>query len=197
MERYYRLPINKVIIDFSTEDNFTLTMKMIEKQHWNYLDNYYTKNRHVFPKLNFYQFLEKLLKIEGLSSDSNTVKKYCRIYDKYKKSLPTAGALIIYRDNLLLIKVQGSRVYSLPKGKSDPGETLAETAIREVKEETGLDIKDIMEINLDFLNIQKTKLFIIQSDVLIKQFKGYNHHEICDIKWFNIISRKAIIKESS
>jgi 8-oxo-dGTP pyrophosphatase MutT (NUDIX family) len=29
---------------------------------------------------------------------------------------------------------------SIPKGKVDPGETLPETAVREIKEETGLDI---------------------------------------------------------
>jgi 8-oxo-dGTP pyrophosphatase MutT (NUDIX family) len=31
--------------------------------------------------------------------------------------------------------------WSWPKGKVDPGETLPETAVREVKEETGFDIR--------------------------------------------------------
>lgn len=31
--------------------------------------------------------------------------------------------------------------WSFPKGKVDPGETLAEAAVKEIKEETGLKVK--------------------------------------------------------
>jgi 8-oxo-dGTP pyrophosphatase MutT (NUDIX family) len=44
---------------------------------------------------------------------------------------------------VLLIFRRG--VWDLPKGKQDPGETLAETAVREVREETGLSDLKIVE----------------------------------------------------
>ena len=41
----------------------------------------------------------------------------------------------------VLVVYRGDRAdVSLPKGKVDPGETLPETAVREIREETGLEI---------------------------------------------------------
>lgn len=36
---------------------------------------------------------------------------------------------------------RSDRVWSLPKGTPDPGETMEQTAVREVREETGLDVR--------------------------------------------------------
>lgn len=51
--------------------------------------------------------------------------------------------VFIRRTNtILLVKQrQGSQNWSLPGGTMEPGESLDETAVREVKEETGLDIQ--------------------------------------------------------
>lgn len=55
-----------------------------------------------------------------------------------------AGALIWrrHRDQLELLVIHRPRYddWSWPKGKQDPGETLPETAVREVQEEVGLDV---------------------------------------------------------
>lgn len=42
--------------------------------------------------------------------------------------------------HILLIHRHGHRDISFPKGKLDPGETLASTAVRELSEETGIDV---------------------------------------------------------
>ena len=55
---------------------------------------------------------------------------------KYEKS---CGAIIIKDNRVLLIK-QNIGFYGFPKGHVEDGETEEETAIREVKEETNLDI---------------------------------------------------------
>lgn len=54
-----------------------------------------------------------------------------------------AGALIIIDGQVLLFQRKGETGYDLPFGKRDPGETPEETAIREVKEETGYTIRII------------------------------------------------------
>ncbi len=48
-----------------------------------------------------------------------------------------AGGLVLNNENELLMIFRRGH-WDLPKGKLDPGETLAECAIREVQEETGL-----------------------------------------------------------
>lgn len=59
----------------------------------------------------------------------------------YEKS---CGAIVIHKDGdrykTLLVKNHNGRNYSFPKGHVEKGETEQQTAIREVKEETGLDI---------------------------------------------------------
>ncbi len=61
----------------------------------------------------------------------------------YEKS---CGAIIIHKsgeDNykVLLVKNHNGRYWSFPKGHVEKGETEEETAIREIKEETGLDVE--------------------------------------------------------
>jgi 8-oxo-dGTP diphosphatase len=56
----------------------------------------------------------------------------------------TSTAIIPYPDNkILLIKrntIPFKGYWALPGGRMDPGETIEQTIVREVKEETGLDV---------------------------------------------------------
>ena len=56
----------------------------------------------------------------------------------------TVVVLVFIRqdDAILLVKQNyGQQYWSLPGGKMEPGESIDEAAIREVKEETGLDVR--------------------------------------------------------
>ena len=60
----------------------------------------------------------------------------------YEKS---CGAIVIYKSTetsylTLLVKNHNGRNYSFPKGHVEKGETEEETAVREIKEETDLDV---------------------------------------------------------
>ena len=59
----------------------------------------------------------------------------------YEKS---CGGIIFYKTRqntkILLVKNNNGRYWSFPKGHIEEGETEQETAVREIKEETGLDV---------------------------------------------------------
>ena len=55
------------------------------------------------------------------------------------RNLITAGGLVINNNSKVLLIYRKNK-WDLPKGKLDEGENLEEAAIREVVEETGLDI---------------------------------------------------------
>lgn len=59
----------------------------------------------------------------------------------YKNPIPTVDSIIIYEGGIVLIKRTNPPFgWALPGGFVDYGETLESAAIREAKEETGLDI---------------------------------------------------------
>jgi 8-oxo-dGTP diphosphatase len=85
----------------------------------------------------------------------------------------------------------GEGTYCLPGGKLRLGETFEECVIREVKEETGLIIKeeDIAIINISNTIITET-IHFVQIGVLVKKYEGIP--EICerekcsDLRFFDL-----------
>jgi 8-oxo-dGTP diphosphatase len=62
-----------------------------------------------------------------------------------------AGGVVIETDSagtsrVLLVHRPAYDDWSFPKGKAEPGETIEQTALREVKEETGLACRIIREL---------------------------------------------------
>ena len=51
-----------------------------------------------------------------------------------------AGCVILEKDKILLVKEKKDWYWKIPSGKIDSGESPEQTAIRETKEETGLDV---------------------------------------------------------
>lgn len=69
------------------------------------------------------------------------------------KKVQSAGGVVFKDDLILLIKSKSRNTVSIPKGRVEPNESLEETAVREVREETGYDTKIVSKIgsiNFDF-----------------------------------------------
>ena len=63
----------------------------------------------------------------------------------------SAGGVVVRGEQALVIvptrrAADGSRVLGLPKGHIDPGETELQAAVREVREETGVEVELVQEL---------------------------------------------------
>lgn len=103
---------------------------------------------------------------------------------KYEKS---CGAIIIENEKILLIQnVDGH--WDFPKGHVEEGETEEETAIREVKEETNINIK--IETTRRYVNHYSPKEGV-EKDVILflgKKIGGEEkrqEEEVSKIEWLN------------
>ena len=63
--------------------------------------------------------------------------------------VPAASAVVTDEDGrLLLAKRTDNDLWTIPGGTMEPGETIAETAVREVKEETGIDVEVVSLVGI-------------------------------------------------
>lgn len=83
---------------------------------------------------------------------------------------------------------RSSGEWCLPGGKIDFGETLEEGAMREVKEETGIIIKDPQVISIH--NCKNEHAHFLTAGLIAKEWEGeakvMEPDEIIDWKWFAI-----------
>ena len=101
----------------------------------------------------------------------------------------SCGAIIVNDKKVLLIK-QISGDWGFPKGHTELGEEEWETAKREVKEETNLDV--IINTTKRYVITYKPKENIIKDAVyFLASLKGSNlvvlqEDEVCDYEWVDI-----------
>lgn len=99
----------------------------------------------------------------------------------------SCGAIIYNDNNEVLIVKHNAGHWDFPKGHMEEGENEYQTALREVKEETNLDIELIKEYRYEIHyspkeNVDKTVVFFLarnKSNDVVKQ-----DAEIANIGWF-------------
>ena len=82
-----------------------------------------------------------------------------------KKTELSCGIIVFDNDKVLIVKHKGGHT-SFPKGHREKGENLRETAIREVKEETGIDAE--INSNVCFINTYDPRERISKKEKIFK-----------------------------
>lgn len=130
----------------------------------------------------------------------------------------SAGGVIFKKEEgwyfVVLIAPKNKTVWTLPKGLIEKGETPEETAIREVKEETGCLGKIVQLIDKNHIwfyskennaTIRHHKLIYYYLLKFIKGDTAKHDNEVCEARWFKIeraidtvtyISEKKILKKA-
>ena len=100
----------------------------------------------------------------------------------------SCGCIIIKNNKVLLVYEKNRNFWGFPKGHMEEGESEIQTALKEVKEEVGLDVK--IDVNKKYtLNyiinneIDKTSIFYIATP--INENIVMQENEIENIKWCN------------
>ena len=152
------------------------------------------------PKMliNYIELLEKNKHHEGIIIQADDVKQLWKDFRSLYYYIKAGGGLVINPfGKVLLIFRRG--VWDLPKGKQDPGETLAQTAVREVREETGLsDLKILEKLDNGYhcymmsrqRTLKRTRWYLMQTQkpdqITLQKEEG-----IQDAAWFDL---KQLIK---
>lgn len=106
------------------------------------------------------------------------------------KNEKSCGAFIVDNDKVLVIKQKKSGNFGFPKGHVEDGETEVQTVIREVKEETDVDIELLSNKRyyISYVqneNINKEVVYYLAKPINCDSQKK-QEKEISEILWVNI-----------
>lgn len=105
------------------------------------------------------------------------------------KKEKSCGCIILNDRNQILLVLHNAGHWGLPKGHVEKGETEEETAIREVKEETNIDVE--VNTNYRYTMVYSPKEDV-EKEVIYFIAKNINKNckpqieEVQDIKWLDI-----------
>ncbi|MCK4891388.1 MAG: NUDIX domain-containing protein [Candidatus Pacebacteria bacterium] len=99
------------------------------------------------------------------------------LINKKQKPGVGIGVIIVNGDGkILILKRKGNHApyYSIPGGRLESGETFEEGAIREIKEETSLDIKNpkVISVTNNLETYKNEKLHFISIILFTERFSG-------------------------
>jgi 8-oxo-dGTP pyrophosphatase MutT (NUDIX family) len=133
-----------------------------------------------------------------------------RLKDTSRPSLPSARATsaggIVVRDGtagpqIVLGKRRRERdgsTWSLPKGTPNGGETTEQTALREVEEETGLEVRILKPVDsIEYFFVQAGKRIHKTVHYFLMEPTGgdlaRHDHEFDEVRWFDLAEAEAVM----
>jgi len=117
----------------------------------------------------------------------------------------SAGGIVVRRTDQGIEVVLGGRrrerdgiAWTLPKGTPDGGETREETALREVREETGLDVRIVQFVgDIEYFFVQGGTRYHKTVHYFLMEATGgdlANHdHEFEEVRWVSLDEAEALM----
>lgn len=105
--------------------------------------------------------------------------------------------LVEGKPRVLLIHRTKYRDVTLPKGKVDPGEMLAETAVREIREETGIQVSLGVPIGVSRYRLPNAREKVVHywaaeaTDVAVRASSFVPNREIAALEWTTVKKARA------
>lgn len=118
-----------------------------------------------------------------------------RKYIGHKPMIAAGATIVVIKDNKILLNLRSdTNTWGIPGGSLELGETLEQTAKRELKEETNLDCDDFTLLNVFsgnefyFKYPNQDELYSVIALYLANDFYGdlkITDDESCDLKFFS------------
>lgn len=185
----------RFIINLPAEDrgNLVRICFQIEVAHWFYLDYYCTNDAYKVENCSLRQFAAHVFQhVPELREHTEGLDAVLDNWRQYKLSVPTYGAILLDTDltHVLLVQSYWTKAsWGFPKGKVNESEHPSLCAAREVLEETGFDISNMVNRN-EFIQLmihdQPIRLYIVHNIPRDTQFNPRTRNEIKACEWFPI-----------
>jgi len=115
-----------------------------------------------------------------------------------------AAGGVVFREGdegieIVLVSRRASGLFALPKGKVDPGESIEETALREVREESGLVaeiLQPLGEVRYWFSDDLGERVDKVVHFYLMRPTGGDmadHDHEFDDVAWFHLAEAERLL----
>ncbi|MCK9485428.1 MAG: NUDIX hydrolase [Dehalococcoidia bacterium] len=116
----------------------------------------------------------------------------------------TSSGGVVYRvgaegPEIVLVSRRSPILYALPKGTPDPGETSEETALREVQEETGLQVRlvaPVGDVHYWFTAPDGDRVDKVVHFYLMEPTGGdeaAHDHEFDDVGWYHLAEAERLM----
>ncbi len=108
-----------------------------------------------------------------------------------------AGVILEKEGKYLLVQEKQPKAYklwNLPAGRVDVGDTIEQTAIKEAKEECGYDVQLIKKIGIFQNTAEEPPKHAFQAEIIGGDLK-FPVEEILDARWFTLEELNAIENE--
>ena len=165
----------------------------IELAHWFYLDFYCTDENPKLRPCGMREFATHIFfHIPFLKPHVANIDSILEQWREYKQNVPTFGAIVLNEDLTKVLLVQSywaKNSWSFPKGKVNEDEDPSHCAVREVLEETGFDISNLIDENEyieSVINEQLVRLYIICGVQKDTKFQPKTRNEIKNVDWFSL-----------
>ena len=159
-------------------------------------------NPELFENLDLLKLLTKK-RVNSIGIFSNEFEIILNMFKKKYPEIIAAGGKVINNKSEILF-IYRNKKWDLPKGKAEKNEIISETALREVKEETGIKnlsiIKPLDKTYHIFKRggknyLKSTYWFEMQSD-FIGNFKPQKKEGITRVEWIGIENLSSILAKS-